>query len=61
MFLEIYLLHSGCPIPWHIVVHSNFLQSFVFLWYRKIINVYVSHSKEVIGDEVFFSWFSQTI
>ena len=34
MFLEIYPFHPGCPIYWHIVVHGNFLQSSVFLWYQ---------------------------
>ena len=32
-FLEICPFLPGFQISWHIVVHSNFLQSFVFLWY----------------------------
>ena len=29
--------HLGFQISWHVVAHSNFLQSFVFLWYQLLL------------------------
>ena len=34
LFLEICPFYLGFHISWHIVIHSNFLQSFVFQWYQ---------------------------
>ena len=42
MFLEICPFHSGFQIAWHIVVHSNFLQSLVFLWYQLLLLSFIS-------------------
>ena len=33
-FLEIGPFHLGFQISWHTVLRTNFLQSFVFLWYQ---------------------------
>ena len=36
IFLEICPFHLGFHISWHIVLHSNFLQSFVFLLFSPV-------------------------
>ena len=54
MFLGIYPFHSGCPISWHIVVHSNSLQSFVFMWYQLWLLFHFWFY--LSGSSLFFSW-----
>ena len=34
IFLEMCPFHLGFQVSWHTVLCSNFLQSFVFLWYE---------------------------
>ena len=34
VFLGIYFSLLGRPACWHVIVHSNFSQSFEFLWYQ---------------------------
>ena len=34
IFLEMCPFHLSFQMSWHTVLHSNFLQSFVFLWYE---------------------------
>ena len=55
MFLEIYPFCPVCPISWHIIVHSNFLQSFVFLWYQLLLLLF-NFWFYLFRSFLFFSW-----
>ena len=55
LFLEIYPFCSGFPISWHIIVHSNFLKSFVFLWYQ-LLHMLFHFWFYLFGSSLFFSW-----
>ena len=54
MFLGIYPFHPGCPICWHRVSHSIFLQSFLFLWCQLVLLLF-DFWFYVFGSSVCFS------
>ena len=53
IFLEICLFYLGFQISWSIVLHSNFLQSFVFLWYQ-LLSLLFHFGLCLFGSSLFF-------